>query len=278
MALTTLERARDWLGITVATYDAMLQRLIDACSDTIERFCNCKFTTQTLAERFDGTGDEWLYLSARPLTAVTRVSIGTASAVSLTNADTTADGATASISSTTLALTIHGGTNAGTSSLTLTDHADVDALVTAINALGTGWAAVALSSIYGSWDTADLGKYDFMGQECFGDTIYLELPYEREGGFEVYADEGCLFRAGGWPRGHRNIYVDYTAGYTTVPDDLEQIALDLVKRVYDGRERDAGLTSERLGDYAWTAADVAKSLDDSLLRRLAQWRWVSIGA
>ena len=275
MALTTLERVKDWLGLTVATHDAILERLIDAASDAIEKYCGRYFVSTSRAERYDGTGDQYLYLDYLPLTAITRVSIGTQSAMSLTNAASGAYAAHASLSSTTLTLAVYGGASAGTSTLTLADHADIDALATAVNALGTGWTAVAVSS-YSDWAATECGKIDFMGQECFaGTTIHLEVPEEREDTFQVYADEGCLYRASGWPRGHRNVFVDYTGGYSVVPDDIEQAAIEIVARLWAERERDPGVTSERLGDYAWTRSQ--RVVSDDLRAKLAPYRIVPLG-
>jgi len=276
MGLTTLERAKDWLRLTDTNNDAIVERLIDAVTDRAQRFCNRTFASTTHSKRYDGSGTQWLELDEAPISAITRVSIGYNDAMSLTNNASDATAAVASISSTTLTLIVYGGASAGTSTLTLTDYTDITALAAAINALGTGWSASAMST-WADWAASDCGKCDFMGWECFGgDVIFLTVPGERENDFSYYADDGGLYRIGGWPAGHRNIFVDFTAGYSTIPDDLEQVALELVQLAYDSREHDVALKQERLGDYARTLVDA--TFTDAMRDRLSEWRWIPLGA
>ena len=80
--------------------------------------------------------------------------------------------------------------------------------------------------------------------------------------YEVYPDEGMVRRVSGhWPRGKRNLVVNYDAGDAAVPGDIEQAALDWVKAIYDSRGITAASTiqSERTGDYAVTYRDDAAS-------------------
>ena len=64
---------------------------------------------------------------------------------------------------------------------------------------------------------------------------------------------GVIYRAVGWPEGEDNISVDYTAGYDTIPADLEQACIDLVSYAYN-RRKNAGVKSEADGAYSITYA------------------------
>ena len=274
-ALCTLANAKTLLGITGSADDLLLARLINAVSDSVETYCGRQFLTRAHAARYDGNSQRFLYLPHHPVTAITRVSLGTNAAMSLTNSAAGAYAAYASMSSTTLTLTVDGGASAGTSTLTLADYADMDALAVAVNALGTGWTAVSMAP-FNTWAASETGKHDFMGRECFdGTTIYLELPDERLSDV-VLVDQQALYRAGGWPCGTRNVYVDYTAGFATIPDDLAQIALELVARAFYAREHDESIREERLGDYWRTLAE--STFDDAMRVRLGRWRSIALGA
>lgn len=56
----------------------------------------------------------------------------------------------------------------------------------------------------------------------------------------IYLTDGSVFT-----KGKRNITVTYTAGFTTVPTDLEQVCVDLVATKYRERDR-IGLDSKAL--------------------------------
>jgi hypothetical protein len=69
--------------------------------------------------------------------------------------------------------------------------------------------------------------------------------------------------------------VEYTGGYSTIPADVEAACLQLVQWMYKQTRRDPGLSSERLGDYQWTAKADSGFMKE-LERRLAQYRRVAI--
>lgn len=66
-------------------------------------------------------------------------------------------------------------------------------------------------------------------------------------------NSGLLVALGGeWPRGMGNIKVVYTAGYATMPLDLELAANQLVALVRSGTDKGGPLQSETIGKYAYT--------------------------
>jgi hypothetical protein len=73
-----------------------------------------------------------------------------------------------------------------------------------------------------------------------------------------YAVRGrSLLRSAGRQWDRRYDYgCTYTAGYVTLPSDLEQAVFDLVKWKYDDLRRGSGLQSESLGDYSYTRGEV----------------------
>lgn len=57
-AVITLNDAKQYLGISGADFDSLIERFINLASDEVERYCNCKFSLQTVADEIhngDGT-------------------------------------------------------------------------------------------------------------------------------------------------------------------------------------------------------------------------------
>ena len=50
-------------------------------------------------------------------------------------------------------------------------------------------------------------------------------------------DDWLVYQHGIWPRGRRNIVIEYTAGFASVPPDIEQAVIDLVALRYKERDR-----------------------------------------
>ena len=64
---------------------------------------------------------------------------------------------------------------------------------------------------------------------------------------------GLASMKGAWPEGRGNILVTYTAGYTTIPKDLEYAAIQLVAAAWNSSDVALGgpVDSTRLGDQAF---------------------------
>lgn len=77
MALTTLANVKQYLQIDPldTDADALLQRMIDAASATIERFCGRTFLQATYTEVRDGSGQNRMTVRHIPLTAVASVTV-----------------------------------------------------------------------------------------------------------------------------------------------------------------------------------------------------------
>lgn len=69
--LTTLANAKLWLGISVATDDAQIQRLITAASDFIVQYCSRNFAVTAYTQRkYHGNGNQTLVLRNWPIISV----------------------------------------------------------------------------------------------------------------------------------------------------------------------------------------------------------------
>lgn len=64
----------------------------------------------------------------------------------------------------------------------------------------------------------------------------------------VFDDISVALRGYRFCRGVQNIEVTYTAGWATVPFDIEQAALDWIKAIWERQDRPADVTEQRAGD------------------------------
>lgn len=71
-------------------------------------------------------------------------------------------------------------------------------------------------------------------------------------------------------RGHRNVKITYTAGFSAIPKDLEQACIDLVSLKYKGRDR-IGQTSKSLGGET-VAIFTTKDMTEDIKTVLNQYK------
>lgn len=152
MALTTLAKVKEFMGLAINTHDDLLTRMIDAASAFVENWLGFQVLQHTVVERRDGTGKNELILGEHPIISVTKVSI------------------------------------------------------------------------------------------C--DREIPESPDYQQYGYRS-ADWWIILQGDYFPRGRRNITIEYEAGYATVPADIEQAVIDLVTLRYKEKDR-LGIQSKTL--------------------------------
>lgn len=240
--MSTLVNMKDvlkFLGLdSLTTADKnieLIQNGVEAWIQTV--YCRRTFTSTSYKERYDGTGTDTLLLDYYPIVSLNRLSIGTLDAISIRNTNTGAH-ASVSVSSTTVTLYKDGTTNA----LLFTSYTTFATLIAAINAI-SGWEAALMQSSYSSYPSTLL--LEQFGLQCINNNyVYLQMPEEGEDEFEVYPNEGKIVSSFGFTEGRRNVYVDYTAGYATIPSDVQLATLILIKNIYQRRSEESfGLNS-----------------------------------
>ena len=86
-------------------------------------------------------------------------------------------------------------------------------------------------------------------------------------GFEVPKAGPDYFRTKiGWPRGTANIRVQYTGGFSTVPDDLAGIATDVVVEMYLNRRTNQSAALQSIGGFS----TAYRGVGDLVRKRAAQ--------
>ncbi len=273
-AITTKTAYKTYAGISGTDDDALLDQLVLRATSAIESYCGRKFQHDTYRERYDGSGDTELYLNQSPITEIKMLSVGSTDVIKLKNTSTDAYNAYVVVNSTSMILTIQGGGDDGSNTLVLTDYT-LTTLVAAIEAL-TGWTAALQLSAYGIWNAEEL--LPCSGLEAHDSYANVQAPDVPEYNFKVYADRGGIHLSTGFPLGYQNIIVSYAAGYSTMPDDLIQICLDLVNVYYKSRTTDSTVEAEKLGDhsikYSKEGGGGARDIPTHIAKRLAPYmRW-----
>ncbi len=275
--LTTTARFKSYAGITSSDDDTLIGLLVARATNAIQVHCNRDFVVTTYREFYDGDGQNELILSNFPVISVSMLGVGRQDAFTIQNSSSDSYHAQVSISSTGMQLQVQGGDNEDDTTLTLADYATLTLLFAAITALDKGWTILQTADLV-VWAAAELlptGK----GLQCLDDYASPQLPNDPENDFTTDTKAGILKYFGRFNKGFSNIVVRYSAGYASIPADLEQICIDLVKTYWDNRKVNTSLESERFGDYSYkTKADKPSTgskiigIPPTIAGRLSSWR------
>ena len=156
-------------------------------------------------------------------------------------------------------------TSAGTTSistLTFTAYPDTTSLVAAINAI-TGYSATVTTAMRcaqlhpragGDIKMATVVLTGVNVSSEFVYDSYLGIVTIRQDAFPTMASHNARF-----PSGLQSTLIEYSAGYTAVPDDIHQACLVIAGTMYLSRKSDTSLQSESLGDYSYSMASADSS-------------------
>lgn len=267
---------KTYIGKTDTTDDVFLSALAVRASGAVEKYVDRTFTLTTYREIKDGLGTRDIFLDQKPITSVTLLATSREAAMSIKNSSTDAYHAYIEIEDSTLTaptmtLVVQGGTNAGSNTITLSDHSTLTALVVAIEALSAGWSIETIPAELARWDPVEL--LPTTGQNATRNNVELFIPFEPRWQYVTDRDAGIITLNTPDNKGFQDVVVKYTAGFATVPEDVQQITIDLTNVYWRGRKRDGGLKSEKIGDYSYTQADTdAGNLPLSIKARLFPYR------
>ena len=260
----------------------LIERLIDRASDLIERYCNRKLVSRAYSrEIYYGSGATKLLLEQYPVTQVTRLSSGRSNSFSILNTSTDANYCTVEVTSTAMKLIVDGGANEVTGSIdfTLATYTYIDELIAAIHDNGGGWSCTTMATDTGSRDASELlirpSMFVDPTTQAYIETVDDDLTEYRL--LEPTEDRnfGALKRPSIFSPS-TEYFVNYVAGYTSIPYALEQACIELVKYKYDLSKRGAGLKSEKIGNvYAYenfNIADLKNGLSPELVAELDLFR------
>jgi len=88
--------------------------------------------------------------------------------------------------------------------------------------------------------------------------------------YEVDYERGMLWNSAGWTKGTNNIKVTYTAGYSTVPEALQELCCKVAAAMYFQAGENPRVVSDKLGSY--TRRMMESVLPPDVVNELYLWK------
>ena len=253
-AIITLADLKATLGITVSTYDTQLEQAIDTATYQIESWLDRKVVQRRLIEWTTSGGQASVAVMNPPVGHVHWVGIGERAAMTISSTVPTdiACSVTLVDGRMTLVRVASDGTET-IEQINFANHKTSSAIVTHINTL-TGWSASLVFNCKAEHMHRFAGR-DVMRAPLtvtFANIAQMDTRVDNARGIihlspSAYADDPV-----GWPSGPQTMLIDYDGGFETVPPDIKAACRLLAGATFYGRARDAGISSESLGDYSYS--------------------------
>lgn len=262
MGLISPERAKYNLNNRTLSNNEQttLGAMVEVASDYIQRHTGRDFVLTTYTEYYQGNNTAYLFLKQFPVTSITRVSMELSSCFEIKNTSTSNQIATVATTTTGLKLIkIASGTATTDVTVLWATYTTVGAVVTAVDALGNGWDATVVSD-YSSWPSNLILPYQGPFDVSDSNVIEIKMHTDILTDYDANLSTGVLTRTpntddlhygGIWPKGHRNIRITYEAGYSQVPEDVQEACAQLSASLFLEKKRDPGLIMERTADYTY---------------------------
>jgi hypothetical protein len=228
---------------TTAAEDDTVDALIAAVSAAIDRYCGRSFVSASFDELYDGWPHRDLMLEQFPLVSVERVAFGPVGVLRIQNTSAANQRATVQVTSTGLTLNRVASGAGLSNTVTFAGNATLSAMATAIDALGNGWSASVIDAADANRASADLRALQG-ALEAKEQAAELVLHKRELSDFYVDAPRGILRRPARWFGGFGYWRVIYTAGYATVPEDVQEACAQWVAHLFWQTKRDPGLARE----------------------------------
>lgn len=265
-----------YLGLAADDSNGNVARTMNAVEKFVNTYCNRNFESASYKEVIRDYRGGDIVLKNFPVTAISKMSRGLTDVILISNSNSYSI-ANVSVTSTAVSLTY----NTTTSTVDFATYTTLTDIVTQINTLGNGWSASLANSDFGSILSTELVE-DF-GQNALNPyQVYLGIIetnvfytllddsgvvisgfYDDRYQYNEYTNttQGEYYRS----RVYRNLYVNYTAGYTTIPVDLKDGMLKLIKYWYTQLSNSSvGIKSFSIDDYAVTYAGSTSMSGSSL--------------
>lgn len=262
-SLTTLANLKAYLGITAFTDDTILERSIDRASKSIVSYCDRQFVSQTFVEWLDSHGNDRIRLKNSPADKIIFVGASTESVLSIRVTDATYIFASCGVDDAHLHISrIPSSGTLTTSTISLASHDTVSELAAQVNAI-SGFVAETIVNI------PALHIRRIAGADLMNRTVLLEGVTEGLSDYAVDLERGIII--GQTLRRYQSVLVRYSAGYETIPFDVEQACLLIASRLYRNRQRDSSVASESLGGYSYSTRTAAE-IDAEAIELLRPYR------
>jgi hypothetical protein len=276
--LFSLSQATNHLAGAGSINNSTLSAIITSVSDAIIKYCRRDFNSKTYDELYNGQGTRHLLLREYPIQSVQSVRYRPVTVVKIINGTTANTAARVTVTQVGLTLTrMNAGNLTSDSTALFATYPTLISLVNYINTLGNGWTAQIVGDAggdYGVWPSADLFVMPSFQNQTATPTsqgaltargVYAELKmhtYELAG--YQFDPRGWLLRAIPytdpellhpedlvWSPGINNFRIQYTAGYTVVPEAVAEAGCQWAAELYYRTIRDPSLSSQTLTSQNW---------------------------
>ena len=281
-ALTSLANLKESMGITATTDDTLLEKCIDRATAKVESYIGRQILERDYREWRNPMGQDSIGLHQWPVSNVMNVWTGSKAAITISAVSgyIRASVAVNQESDTPGLVTSTTSTLGAASTVT---H-EFDTLPTTTDVVNSGILSVPGFSANVVTNLRSYQLRPRAGADAVLATVTLfaadtasEYTYDYDTG-RLSIDPGWWanwpMEPGGMPSAVKSVLVEYTAGYATVPDDIEQATIEVAKMMFLDRRRDPSMQSENLGDYSYSRASRTE-IDATMAALLMDWRELS---
>jgi hypothetical protein len=256
--LITSDRAKQNIGQASFSpaEDTTIASLVSACSKAIEKYCRREFVSAPFDELYDGTQVNELLLRHFPILSIARVAYGPTGVLRIINTAAANQRATVAVTATGLCLVrVASGVVTADTSITFAGNPTLAQVAAAVTALGNGWSATVPDPNYANWASADLRAVQG-AVTCRNLAVDLLIHVSELTSYDMDAFTGTLYRSPTfdplwifpyeqptWIGGRNYWRVIYTAGYATVPDDVQEACAQWVAVLFWLTKRDATIAN-----------------------------------
>lgn len=253
-----------------------LELIIEGVTAEIEKYLGRGILTRAYTELVwleEGCICSAIPLAQPDMTAVQAVRLATLHAMTV---QYTGANPRATVEVTDTAVVTRNGSTTTTS--TFAANATLAAMETAIEAVAN-WTVTIPASIDSTTPSTYLVRT--AGRACKAAAQQLSAWEDYDGDYAFNFAAGVLsvnYGSAFWPYrssdpivGQGMMQVAYTAGFATVPYDIEQVALSMIADEFNGRGRDTRLQSESLEGYSYAYQGQAIDAMPEWTRRLARY-------
>jgi Phage gp6-like head-tail connector protein len=282
-ALSTLAQLKSHLGITLSTDNTILEGYIDHATAKIERWIGRQILVRNYFEWYGGNDVRSVRVKQYPINNVVGVYTGLAAALTIASTVSSDVRLTVSINTDPLGTVASGAlvpcavltrtTTAGTTTtdtLLFSTYPTTTSLVAAINAI-TGYSATVTTAMRCAQLHPRAGGDIKMSTVMLtGVNISSEFVYDSYLGIVTIRQDAfptAHSYSARYPNALQSTLIEYSAGYTYVPDDIHQACLVIASTMYQSRKSDTSLQSESLGDYSYSmaSADSSRAMMEDML-------------
>jgi len=264
-ALCTLANALTYMGMSSGSDDALIESIIDAVSDQVEAYLGYGIASASYS-RILPVRDRTIVLPDPDVTAISFLGLDTTEAMRVKYSGTDTNARVAVRDADVQTISRVGATSTTTTS-TFAANVTTAAMVTTIDAI-SGWDATLVESL----PSAYLIRVGPVNAKDVLVSLEAWEDYDDEYEFDPEAGTIRFVNVHAWHPAWSRVRVEYTAGASAIPDDIEQVAIEMVRRTYANRGKDEPMQSESLGDYSYSRAQsmmLAGNADDWWKARLA---------